>query len=184
MSRIAMLVGDGYEDSEFQVPFEHFHDAGYDVVILGSEKGQVIEGKKGLSKIEIQRTPADVSADDFDALVIPGGNGPDKLRRDPAMVNFVTAFNASGKPVAAICHGPQLLVEAGLVNGRTLTSWPGIQDELIEAGAHWVDEPLVENNNLITSRKPDDLEVFCKAVMARLDPAVADPMPVDPIKFG
>lgn len=173
MSNIAMLVADGYEDAEFQRPFERFYESGHNVVVLGMEAGRVIEGKRGESKIEIQRTVADVRAEDFDALVIPGGYSPDKLRMDPAMVDFVRQYDATGRPLAAICHGPQLLIEADVVSGHTLTSWPSVRTDLVNAGARWVDLPLVEDGKLITSRKPDDLDVFCDAVLERLEKTAA-----------
>ena len=165
MANIAMLVGDGYEDSEFQQPYQRFNEAGHEVVVLGTRAGGVIKGKRGESKIEIQHTPAVVSPEDFDAVVIPGGHGPDKLRLDPAMVDFVRRYDATGNPLAAICHGPQLLIEAEVVAGHTLTSWPSVRTDLINAGARWLDQPLVEDGKLITSRKPDDLDVFTSAVL-------------------
>ncbi len=169
MSKIAMLVGEGYEDSEFQQPFDRFNEAGHDVVVLGTEVGSVIKGKRGESKIEIQHTPADVRPEDFDAVVIPGGYGPDKLRMDPDMVDFVRRYDATGKLLASICHGPQLLIEAEVVAGHTMTSWPSVRTDLINAGAKWLDQPLVIDGKLISSRKPDDLEVFSQAVLARLE---------------
>jgi protease I len=169
MSKIAMLVGEGYEDAEFQQPYDRFREAGHKVVVLGVEAGRVVKGKRGKSEIEIQHTAADVDPEDFDAVVIPGGYGPDKLRMDSSMVDFVRRYDATGKPLAAICHGPQLLIEAGVVAGRTLTSWPSVRTDLVNAGAQWLDRPLVEDGKLITSRKPDDLDVFCQAVLEWLE---------------
>jgi protease I len=168
MSTIAMLVGEGYEDSEFQVPYERLREAGHEVVVVGSERGSTVHGKRGNSEIRIQHTASELRPEDFDAVVIPGGYGPDKLRLDEAMVAFTRDFNAGGRPLAAICHGPQLLIEAGVVKGRTLTSWPSVRTDLINAGASWVDQELVEDGNLITSRKPADLDAFCAALLARL----------------
>jgi protease I len=168
MSKVAILVGEGYEDSEFQVPYDKLREAGHEVLVVGTQRASIAHGKRGQSEIEIQATAAEVSPGDFDEVVIPGGHGPDKLRLDNAMVDFTRRFFDTGKPLAAICHGPQLLIEAGVVKGRTLTSWPSVHTDLINAGADWVDQELVEDTNLITSRKPDDLDAFCNAVLKRL----------------
>jgi protease I len=168
MSKIVMPVGDGFEDSEFQVPYDRLHEAGHEVLIVGLETGQTLRGKRGESQVTIEANAQTLNPDDFDAMVIPGGHGPDRLRMDQALVDFVRAFVRSGKPVAAICHGPQLLIEAEVVRGRTVTSWPSVRKDLINAGAHWVDQPLVEDGNLITSRKPDDLTAFTRAITQRL----------------
>jgi len=111
----------------------------------------------------------DVSANEFDALVIPGGYSPDKLRMSRPMVAFTRAFFDQGKLVAAVCHGPWMLVEADVAEGRTVTSWPSIRTDLINAGARWVDREVVEDGNLITSRKPDDLPAFSQAILRRLE---------------
>lgn len=168
MSRIAIIVGEGYEDSEFNVPLERLRAAGHTLDVIGSSAGETVRGKRGDSETRIQVSTAQADPVDYDALVIPGGFGPDRLRLDAHAVDFVRRFFDSGKPVAAICHGPQLLIEADRVRGLTLTSWPSVRSDLINAGARWVDEPLVEDGNLITSRKPDDLDVFCSAVLGRL----------------
>ncbi|MGD2113350.1 MAG: type 1 glutamine amidotransferase domain-containing protein [Gammaproteobacteria bacterium] len=168
MSRIAMLVGEGYEDAEFQVPYDRLRDAGHEVVVLGQQRGARVSGKRGESHAEIQHTADEVQPGEFDAVVIPGGHGPDKLRLDAAMVEFTRRFGATGRPLAAICHGPQLLIEADVVNGRTLTSWPSVRKDLINAGAHWVDAEVVTDGNLITSRKPADLDAFCEALLEKL----------------
>ena len=168
MSKIAMLVGDAYEDAGFQVPYDRLRTASHIVTVLGTKHGDVVHGKRGESRIEIEYTAAEVEPEAFDAVVIPGGHGPDKLRLDEDLVGFTRRFAASGKPLAAICHGPQLLIEAEVVKGRRLTSWPSVRKDLINAAAHWVDQPVVEDGNLITSRKPADLDAFCEAVLKRL----------------
>ena len=167
MSRVAMLVGEDYEDSEFQVPYDKLREAGHEVVVLGMQHGTA-HGKHRRSEIGIRQTAAEVRPEEFDAVVIPGGYGPDKLRMDESMVKFTRQFHDSGKPLAAICHGPQLLIEADVARGHTLTSWPSVRTDLINAGADWVDEEVVQDGNLITSRKPADLDAFCSALMARL----------------
>lgn len=168
MSHIAIIVGEGYEDAEFSVPVERLHAAGHTLDIIGSKAGSTVKGKRGKSEANIQLGADQANPDDYVALVLPGGFGPDRLRTDKQVVEFVHNFYTSGKPVAAICHGPQLLIEADVVRGVTLTSWPSVRTDLINAGASWVDEPVVEDGNLITSRKPDDLDVFCDALLERL----------------
>jgi protease I len=168
MAKIVMPVGEGFEDSEFQVPYDRLRSAGHEIVIVGIERGQVVKGKRGESEARIEATADALYPEDFDAMVIPGGHGPDRLRMDEALVKFTRGFMETGKPVAAICHGPQLLIEADAVRGRTLTSWPSVRKDLINAGANWVDEPVVEDGNLITSRKPDDLAAFTQAIQERL----------------
>ena len=168
MLSIVMIVGDGFEDSEFNVPFERLTGAGHRVTVVGSRHGESLLGKRGESRALVDQTADEVAVSDFDAMVIPGGHGPDHLRLDSKIVEFTRAFMESGKPVAAICHGPQLLIEADTVRGRTLTSWPSVRKDLVNAGAHWVDRAVVEDGNLITSRKPDDLDAFCETLLERL----------------
>lgn len=169
MARIAMPLAEGFEDSEFTVPFDRFRNLGHEVVITGTKAGQVIVGKKGQASARVDRAASDLLPDEFDALVIPGGYSPDHLRTDPDVVRFVRDFMESGKTVAAICHGPQLLIEAEVVEGRKLTSWPSVRKDLENAGAHWLDCEVVCDGNLITSRKPADLDAFSLAVLRRLD---------------
>lgn len=164
MAKIAILVGDGFEDSEFQVPYERLKAAGHDIEIMGIKAGTDVHGKRGKSLARIDIAAHAAYPDHYDALVIPGGYGPDRLRTDKDVVSFVKGFMDTGKPVAAICHGPQLLIEADSVKGRTLTSWPSVKTDLLNAGAFWVDQEVVIDDNLITSRKPGDLDAFCKAI--------------------
>lgn len=169
MSKIAIVLADGYEDSEYTVPRDRLRDAGHDLTLIGCEAGATVNGKQGNSSAEIECTAADVNADDFDALLIPGGQSPDKLRIDEGIVAFVRRFYEQDKPIAAICHGPQLLIEAGIVEGCRMTSWPSVRTDLENAGATVLDEPVVEDGVFITSRKPDDLEAFSAALLRRLD---------------
>ena len=169
MSRVLIAVAEGFEDTEFSVPYLRLVDAGHEVTILGSKKGDVVRGKHGNSEALVQETADHIDLDDYDALVIPGGHSPDHLRMDTEIVNLTHRFMTCGKPVAAICHGPQLLIEAEAVGGKTLTSWPSVRKDLINAGAYWVDRPVVEDDNLITSRKPNDLDAFCGALLELLD---------------
>ncbi len=168
MSRIAMTVGEGFEDSELRVPYDRLREAGHEVVLVGIEAGSVLHGKQGDEEVTVEQAAATARAEDFDALVIPGGHGPDHIRTDADMVRLTRDLVSSGKTVGAICHGPQLLIEADAVRGRTLTSWPSVRTDLINAGAEWVDEAVVQDVNLVTSRKPADLDAFCDALLARL----------------
>jgi protease I len=163
-----MPVAEDFEDSEFTVPFDRLKNAGHEVVVIGSKAGEIVIGKRGQSRATIDRTAHGLNPDDFDALVIPGGYSPDHLRLDQDVVSFVRRFYETGKPVAAICHGPQLLIEADVVDGKTVTSWPSVRTDLKNAGAKWVDREVAVDGNLITSRKPDDLEAFSNEILARL----------------
>ena len=168
MPRIAIPVASEFEDSELTVPVERFKSEGYDVTLIGLERGAIAVGKRGKAKVKIDRSAREVSPEQFDALVIPGGHSPDHLRTDEDVVSFVREFCESEKPVAAICHGPQLLIEADAVKGRTLTSWPSVRKDLQNAGARWVDQRVVVDDNMITSRKPEDLDAFCNAILEAL----------------
>lgn len=168
MARIAIPLAEGFEDSEYGVPRERLDAAGHTCTVFGPEAGVTVHGKRGDVEAEVDAAASELDPDDFDMLLIPGGQSPDHLRTDAAVVDLVRRLASSGKPVAAICHGPQLLIEAEQVKGRTLTSWPSVRKDLENAGAHWVDRELVEDGELITSRKPDDLDAFCKVVLERL----------------
>ena len=169
MAKIAFIVDEMFEDSEFKFPYDHVKDAGHDAVIVGLEAGKKLEGKKGEETITSEVSVSDVSPSDFDALVIPGGYSPDKIRSNADMVNLTREIANAGKPVAAICHAGWMLAEADLVKGKTVTSWPSIKTDLINAGANWVDQEVAEDGNIITSRKPDDLEVFTKTLLSQVE---------------
>lgn len=168
MARVAFVLAEDFEDSEFTHPYDAVREAGHDTAVIGTEADTKLTGKRGDATIATETTPDHVTVDEFDALVIPGGYSPDKLRLDDAMVRFTREFFLSGKPVAAICHAGQLLVEAGVVDGKRLTSWPSVATELKLAGAEWVDEEVVIDDNLITSRNPGDLDAFSSALLERL----------------
>ncbi|MFN2606377.1 MAG: type 1 glutamine amidotransferase domain-containing protein [Acidimicrobiales bacterium] len=168
MARLAFVLADDFEDSEFRVPYDRITGAGHEVTIVGLEAGAEVKGKKGNETVTVEATPDQVDADQYAALVIPGGYSPDKLRMDDGVVKFVQAFFGAGTTVAAVCHAPSLLVEADAVRGRTVTSWPSVRTDVINAGATWVDQEVVEDGNLITSRKPDDLDAFSAAILRRL----------------
>lgn len=169
MSKVAFIVDEMFEDSEFRFPYDQLRQLGHDPVVIGLESGKKLEGKKGKETITTDVAIGEVSARDFDALVIPGGYSPDKIRTDPKMVALTKEVFGAGKPVAAICHAGWMLAEAGVVAGRTVTSWPSIRTDLTNAGARWVDQEVVEDGNLITSRKPDDLEAFTKTLLSQLE---------------
>ena len=163
--KIAFLATDGVEQSELIRPWDAIREAGAEVELISLEKGH-IQGmnhdEKG-SVFQVDKTINDVDAADYDGLVLPGGVvNPDKLRMNKKAVAFVRKFFEQKKPVAAICHGPWLLVEADVVSGRTLTSWSSLKADIINAGGKWVDKEVQVDNGLVTSRKPDDLDAFCK----------------------
>ncbi|WP_426245988.1 type 1 glutamine amidotransferase domain-containing protein [Nocardioides sp. LHG3406-4] len=170
--KIAFLTAsEGIESVELTEPWEALTEAGHTAVLISPESGQV-QLFDHLDRAEtrtVDQKVSDASVDDYDALVLPGGvANPDALRTDADAVAFVKDFVASGKPVAAICHAPWTLVEAGVVDGRRLTSWPSLQTDIRNAGGTWVDDELVTDGNLITSRKPDDLPAFNKALLDAL----------------
>ncbi len=170
--KIAFLVAaEGIERVELTEPWRAVSEAGHQPVLLSPEKGEVqtFDHLTAAEKLPVDQTVGEASVDGFDALVLPGGvANPDALRTDEAAVSFVKAFVESGKPVAAICHAPWTLVEADVVRGRRVTSWPSVQTDLRNAGAEWVDETVVTDGNLITSRNPDDLPAFNKTLLAAL----------------
>jgi protease I len=158
---IALLATDGFEDSELTEPLEAVKNAGAIVVII-SEKDGTITGEHDAS-VEVEELVSDVSVDSFDGLLLPGGvANPDKMRQNAHAVAFVRGFFEQHKPVAAICHAPWLLVEAGVLKDRKVTSWPSLKTDITNAGGEWVDEEIVVDQGLVTSRRPDDLEAFCK----------------------
>jgi protease I len=166
--RVACILSDGFEDSEFRIPYDRMRNEGYEVDIIGAKAGQVIEGKNRKEEVKANKGIDEVKPDDYQALFIAGGYSPDHLRADRRFVEFVKAFERQRKLIAAICHGPQILMTARLVKGRTLTAWSTIQGDLELAGANVKDEPVVEDGNWITSRKPDDLQQFSDAIVRRL----------------
>jgi protease I len=176
MARIAFIVASMFEDSELRVPYDRLREAGHEVVLVGAERGEELTGKRGQEKVKADRGIGEVKADEVDALVIPGGYSPDHLRTNMKMVALTRDLFLAGKPVAAICHAGWMLVEADVADGRTVTSWPSIKTDLINAGARWVDREVVEDGNLITSRKPDDLEAFSAAILRQVSGEIPAPL--------
>jgi len=166
--RIAILAEEGFEDSELIEPLRAMKEAGARVVIVGSGSQESYRGKRGRATIKVDVTADKVKAEDFDAIIVPGGYAPDKMRLHQPMIDLVRKAHDLGRVIAAICHGPQLLISADIVSGRRLTSWPSVAVDLKNAGANWVDEPLAQDGNLITSRKPADLPRFNKAIIEAL----------------
>jgi protease I len=161
--KVAFLFTDGVEQVELDKPAEAVREAGADVDYVSLEEGE-IQAFNHLDhgdKIKVDKKVADVSADDYDALVLPGGvANPDFLRSDENAVNFVRSFVEQAKPIGAICHGPWTLVEADVLKGRTITSWPSLQTDIRNAGGNWVDEEVHVDEGLVTSRNPDDIPAF------------------------
>lgn len=157
---IALLATDGFEDSELTKPLVAVREAGAEVVVVSNKSDKII-GKDG-TQVDVTKTLEEVRAADYDGLLLPGGvHNPDVMRTEELAVNFVRDFFELQKPVAAICHAPWMLVEADVLQDRTVTSWPSLKTDLRNAGAKWVDEEVVTDHGLVTSRKPDDLDAFC-----------------------
>jgi protease I len=165
--KVAVLAADFYEDLELWYPLIRLREEGADVTVVGPA-AQEYKSKHGYP-VKAHRGAKDVRAADFDGVVIPGGYAPDYMRRSPEMVSLVREMFKAGKPVAAICHAGWMLASAGVLEGRTVTSWFSIKDDMINAGAEWTDREVVVDGNLITSRMPDDLPAFMREVISRLE---------------
>ena len=179
--RIAALIGDGFEESELFEPRRALEEAGAIVTIVGVDEAsrQKIRGKRGLDEGQSTRAEelvADCTGEDFDALLIPGGTSPDHIRTNKEVQRFVREFDAAKKPLFVICHGPQVLISAQLVRGRTLTGYHAIADDIRNAGGLYRDQPVVQDGNWVSSRKPDDIAQFNRAMLERLAVAPAAAM--------
>jgi protease I len=168
MSKIAVIITDMFEDVEYTEPAKAFKKEGHELVHLGLKKGETVKGKKDGTKVKIDKAIADVSVNDFDALLIPGGYSPDKLRAYEEPVRFAREFFNSEKPVFAICHAAQLLITADVLRGRKVTGWKSITQDIKNAGAQFVDDKVVIDGNLVSSRGPDDLREFISASLKKL----------------
>lgn len=168
--RILILVGEIYEDLELWYPKLRLIEAGADVVVAGPEANVQYHGKNGYPCFS-EASISTLQATEFDGIVVPGGFMPDKLRRDPIVLQLVRDFSDAGKLVAAVCHGGWILISAGVYRNVRVTGSPGIKDDLINAGGIWEDSPVVVDRHFVSSRKPDDLPDFCRGILAVLNPA-------------
>ena len=168
MSKIAVILTDDFEDSEYAKPADAFKKAGHQLTHVGLEKGKTVKGKKEGTPVKIDVAVKDASADHFDALFVPGGYSPDKLRAHSEAVEFARKFADSGKPILMICHAAQLLISAQALQGRKVTGWKSIAQDLKNAGAQYLDQEVVEDGNFISSRQPADIPAFVKASLNKL----------------
>ncbi|HEY7810700.1 MAG TPA: type 1 glutamine amidotransferase domain-containing protein [Allosphingosinicella sp.] len=169
-ARILIIAADGFEDSELLEPRRILKEAGADVTLASLEEGE-IEGDSG-AKVGVDAVLGSLDTEGFDALLLPGGTkNPDKMRMEEGVVSVIRGFVDAGKPVAAICHAPWLLIEADVVRGRTVTGWPSIRTDLKNAGGNVVDQEVAQDGNLVTSRKPEDIPAFTKAFIALVEKA-------------
>ena len=178
--KVAILTENGFEEIELTSPKKALEEAGATVHIISPQKDKVKAWAHDHWSIElpVDRHIDEVKSDEYDALVLPGGvMNPDKLRQNLKAVSFAEEFLEAGKPLAAICHGPQLLIETGLLSGRTVTSYPGIKTDIINAGADWCDREVTVDNGLVTSRKPEDLPAFNKKMIEEIAEGVHAPIP-------
>jgi protease I len=176
--RIAILVEQDFEDAELTEPLRAMKAAGARVMVVGSGSQKSYKGKRGVAEVKVDADADQVRADYFDAVIIPGGYAPDKMRLHKPMIDLVRKAHDSGRLVAAICHGPQLLISAGVVRGRRVTSWPSIAIDLENAGALWFDEAVIRDGNLITSRQPADIPEFNAAIIEALQGQERKPQPL------
>ena len=168
MSHIAVLITDMFEDSEYTDPVEAFKRAGHAVIHVGLEKGTTVKGKKAGTEVRVDVVVKDVTVGDFDALLIPRGYSPDKLRAEEDAVTFTKEFVESRKPVFAICHAPQILITADVLRGRKITGWKSIIQDIKNAGAEYADQEVVVDGNIVSSRHPGDLPAFIDACMREI----------------
>jgi protease I len=167
--KVAVLLGQDFEDSEFRLPYDRLQREGHQLHVIGTKAGEELVGKQGKERVKADKGIDEVRPEDYDALFIPGGFSPDHLRADKRFVDFVRRFDALKRPLFAICHGPQLMLSAGIVGkGHTLTAWQTVQGDLRLTGATVKDEPVVRDGHWVTSRKPDDLEQFNNAIVQLL----------------
>ena len=165
--KVIVLVEKMYNDREFWYPYYRLKEAGAEVLVVAPEAGVTYAGSAGI-EVRSDAAAGEIDPADYDGLVIPGGYAPDHMRRDPAMVDLVRQMAEGGKVVAAICHAGWMLVSAGVLKGKTATAFFAIRDDIVNAGAEWVDQEVVVDGKLVTSRHPDDLPAFLKAIIAAL----------------
>jgi protease I len=167
MKKVLMLLDNGAEDSEFLYPYFRFQEEGYKVEVVGAKANETYIGKHGVP-LKSNLAPEQVKLTEYDAVIIPGGRAPDIMRTNKALVQIIKDAYAKGKVIAAVCHGPQMLIEADILRGKKATCWKSVATDLKNAGATFVDAPVVVDGNLVTSRMPADLPQFCKEALKRL----------------
>lgn len=168
MKKVAFLLANDFEDSEMQKPYDAIKAAGHQTVIIGLKKGEKLTGKNKQATYTTDASIDEVKADQFDAVVIPGGSSPENLRLNKQILKFVKDMDSQGKLISAICHGPQILISAGLAKGKTLTCYPPLKDDLINAGANYVDQEVVVDRNYVSSRMPADEPAFIRETLNKL----------------
>ncbi|WP_019639915.1 type 1 glutamine amidotransferase domain-containing protein [Paenibacillus fonticola] len=168
MSKVAFLLANGFEDSEMQVPYDEVKKAGHEADIIGLKAGETLKGKQGKAEYKAEKAITDVKVADYDAVVIPGGSSPENLRLNEGILQFVKMANEAQKTIAAICHGPQILISANLLEGRTITCYPPLKDDMVNAGAKFKDQEVVVDGNYITSRTPEDEPAFVHEILQAL----------------
>ncbi len=177
MTKVLILATDGFEQSELMEPMQRLNDAEIETEIASIDEGEIKgwqDGDWGES-VSVDRMLGNVSVDDYDALLLPGGQmNPDILRMNEDAIDIVRSFDMRKKPIAAICHAPWLLAESDIIDGKTVTAWPSIRTDLTNAGANVVDQEVAEDGNLITSRNPDDIPAFSDALIAQLQTEIAE----------
>lgn len=159
-----IITGEGFQDAELFNPKSALEDAGYNVIIASIKTGD-IKAYNSNKKISVDKLVSEIKAKDYDILILPGGKAPDNLRKDDNIISFINDFYKSGKKIAAICHGPQILISANVVKNKKMTCFSDMKEELINAGAKYIDKELVIDGQFITSRNPNDLEIFCKEIV-------------------
>lgn len=169
MAKVAFLLANNFEDSEMKNPYEAVKEAGHETVIIGLEKGAQYSGKKGTVSYTAEIGADEAKAQDFDAVIIPGGSAPESLRVNDDVVRFVKEVNEQGKLIAGICHGPQVMISADILKGKAATCYIGIRDDVKLAGADYRDEEVVVSENIVTSRTPKDEPAFIREILAKLN---------------
>src|SRR5690625_3539145 len=168
MAKVAFLLAPNFEDSEMKNPYEAIKEAGHEVVIVGNEKGKVWEGAKKTVSYTTEMSSKSAIDEEFDAVIIPGGSAPEELRVNDETLLFIKSMNDRAKLIAGICHGPQVMISAKVVEGKTLTSYKGIRDDVANSGANYVDQEVVKSENIISSRTPKDEPAFIKEILNSL----------------
>ena len=169
MAFVGVVIDEMFEDVEYSKPAKAFTEAGHSLLHIGIREGQIVKGKRKQTPVKIDKSISDVESGSLDAILIPGGCSPDHLRGYESAVNFIKDYFETGKPIFAICHAPQILITAQLLEGRMVTGWKSIVQDIKNAGAVYVDNEVVEDGNLITSRGPRDIPAFIKASLKRLE---------------